>query len=190
MRAAISLPGVIASLGVFLLCVFFGALLNLMIQLRSARKQSTLGKGGPSGQYERLPLLSALTTQEVRYEPNPGCTYPNILAVILTNHGGEDLAVWSPVWESSGDEVQAQLPFTSGLSAARLGYPRRPGELEVWEGPSDSVLVRRGESIRCSLGLLEATGEGMEPRIVKSRVGTLVLPIRTGGKLGIQRIHV
>jgi len=116
--------------------------------------------------------------------------YRNSVQVILTNHSGRKLAVWSPLWENSTGEVLAYSPVASEIYRPLLGYPRREGELEAWGEPSQSFEVDVNQTICCQVALLEPSGEGIKRRLETRRTGTLVLPIKTESRLAVQRVQI
>ena len=130
------------------------------------------------------------TVQDARFAACPESTYRNVLRVVLTNSSPDDVVVWSPLWEDTTGEVSAQLPFSSTLEQPILGYPRGEGDLEAWHGPADSLSVKAGQTVRCSIGLLEPQGEGIRRRLEIRRTGTLLLPIKINGELAAQRIVI
>ena len=135
--------------------------------------------------------ITAFTIQEARHSvKSPNARYRNVVEVIVTNHCSSSVTVWSPLWDNSTGEAPAQSPLASELDRPLLGYPRRDDELEAWGETADALSVDVGQTIRCSVGLLEPPGEGIKRRLEIRRKGTLILPIKIEGRLAIQRLQI
>jgi hypothetical protein len=143
----------------------------------------------PLGLYAKE--VTVFTVQEARFLAFPApSVYRNVVQVILTNYCDATVVLWSPLWENTTGEVPAQCPLGAGLERPGLGYPRKAGQDEIWTEPADSLTVAAGQTISCWIGLLEPTGEGIKRRLEVRRTGTLVLPIKTEGRLAVQRISI
>ena len=147
-------------------------------------------------QLQEVNLLVAMKTpfrlEDVRYRANPDGPYRNLLDVILKNTSGGTINVWAPVWENSTGELPAQDPLGSWIFTAKLGYPRKPDELEAWEGPIACIEIGPGITVQCSVGLLEPPGQGIKWRLDarNHRTGTLIVPLKIEGSLAVQKIEL
>ncbi len=121
-----------------------------------------------------------LAKQDVRAELSPT---GDKVTMILRNSTGEEIQVWTPLWEST--EVQAFYPLITAiqLEADHLGW-----KAGAWQEEKSCASIPGGRTFKCSIGLLQPSGDGIKERINHKTLGTAIFPVKIRGKLYKARV--
>lgn len=112
----------------------------------------------------------------------PHITYKNKLTVVLKNDSGNEIQLWSPLWDVDASEVKCQWPL--GTRLRLLGKDGKPLEEQ------SCVTVGPSQRVECWIGLMPPIGDSIKRRIAQKRNGVLIFPIKTDNKLRVVQIKV
>ena len=108
-----------------------------------------------------------------------------MVEAVFANYTALDIPIWTPLWENSTGCVACPEPFTADLGEQITGANDK-----AWHGPKDCIVVKVGQKFSCRFRLLQPTGDGIKVRLNARNTGTLVFPIKFGGKLQYQKVRI
>jgi hypothetical protein len=117
---------------------------------------------------------------------DPKIAYKNKVRMILTNITANDIAVWTPVWDSA--DVSAQYPLGASIQVedAKSGG----WKANAWGDESQCTTLNAGFTLKCWIGLIEPSGQGIIRRLEMQNTGTAIFPVKIAGKLHEVRVRL